>query len=225
MAAVDRITVDELGFDPLQIMETAGRAVARFARTQLGGDPRGKRITVLCGTGGNGGDGMVAVRQLANWGAEVEVVLSSRPGHGPARHQLDILTRLGLPVHEPGTLIQLPTADLIIDALLGFSLTGAPRSEAARLIELANRHDAPVLAVDLPSGLDATTGERFTPCIRAAITLTLGLPKTGLLVAGARTYTGKVLVADIGIPNEALARAGIAAPPWFALDEFISVQT
>ena len=75
MAEVDRITVEELGFDVLQIMETAGRAVALFVRLQLGGDPRGKRITILCGTGGNGGDGMVAARHLANWGAEVDIIL------------------------------------------------------------------------------------------------------------------------------------------------------
>jgi NAD(P)H-hydrate epimerase len=225
MAEIDRVTVEELGFDILQIMETAGRAVALFARQQLGGDPRGKRITMLCGTGGNGGDGMVAARHLANWGAEVEVVLSSRPEHGPALHQLDILKNLGMSVHERGTLKQLLPADLIVDALLGFSLFGAPRGEAARLIDLANHQGAPILAVDLPSGLDATTGEPFAPCIRATITLTLGLPKTGLLSPDAHSWTGNVVVADIGIPEEAYARVGIEIAPWFALDERISMET
>jgi NAD(P)H-hydrate epimerase len=225
MAEVDRITVDELGFDVLQIMETAGRAVALFARQLLAGDPRAKRITVLCGTGGNGGDGMVAARQLANWGAEIDIILSNRPEHGSARHQLEILRRLGMTVHEPGAMAQLPPADLIIDALLGFSLAGAPRGEAARLIELANAHGAPILAVDLPSGMDATSGECFSPCIRASATLTLGLPKTGLRVPNARQATGNVFVADIGIPKVAYERAGIELASWFAFDERISMET
>jgi NAD(P)H-hydrate epimerase len=225
MAEVDRITVEELGFDVLQIMETAGRAVAFFARQLLGGDPRGKQITVLCGTGGNGGDGMVAARHLANWGTEVDIILSNRPEQGPARHQLEILSRLGMTVHEPGALAQLPPADLIIDALLGFSLAGAPRGEAARLIELANAHGAPILAVDLPSGMDATSGECFRPCIRASSTLTLGLPKTGLRAPNARQATGNVVVADIGIPKVAYERAGIELASWFAFDERISMET
>src|SRR4051812_17201103 len=152
MAEVDRIMVEEFGFDVLQIMEVAGRAVALVAREMLDGDPRGKRVLLLCGTGGNGGDRMVAPRHLANWGVEVEIVLSNRPERGPARPQLAILERLNLPIHEPTSLTMLPAADLIVDALLGFSLSGAPRGETARLIELANNHNAPILAVDLPSG-------------------------------------------------------------------------
>jgi NAD(P)H-hydrate epimerase len=225
MAEVDRVTVEELGFDVLQIMETAGRAVALFARQLLGGDPRAKRITILCGTGGNGGDGMVAARHLASWGSEVDIILSSRPQHGAARHQWEILSRLGMSVHEPGAMAQLPPADLIIDALLGFSLAGAPRGEAARLIELANAHGPPILAVDLPSGMDATTGECFNPCIRASATLTLGLPKAGLLAPNARQVTGNVVVADIGIPEMAYERAGIEIAPVFALRELISMET
>jgi NAD(P)H-hydrate epimerase len=225
MAEVDRITVEELGFDVLQIMETAGRAVALFARQLLDGDPRDKRISVLCGTGGNGGDGMVAARHLENLGSEVDIILSRRPEHGAARHQLEILSRLGMTVREPGALAQLPPADLIVDALLGFSLAGAPRGEAARLIELANAHGAPILAVDLPSGMDATTGACFSPCIQALATLTLGLPKTGLLAPNVRQVTGNVVIADIGIPKAAYARAGIEIAPVFALDDLISMET
>jgi NAD(P)H-hydrate epimerase len=224
MAEVDRITVEELGFDVLQIMETAGRAVALFVRRLLGGDPREKRIVVLCGTGGNGGDGMVAARHLANWGAVVEIFLSKRPERGPALHQLTILERLGFAIHEPGESASLPPADLIVDALLGFSLAGAPRGETARLIEIANRHDAPVLAVDLPSGMDATSGEGFEPCIHATATLTLGLPKTGLIIPNARKITGELVVADIGIPAEAYRRVGTEVAPWFAVAHEISME-
>jgi NAD(P)H-hydrate epimerase len=224
MAEVDRITVEELGFDILQIMETAGRMVALFARQQLDGDPTGKRILILCGTGGNGGDGMVAARHLQNWGAEISIILSSNPERGAARHQLDILERLSMSVHQPGAVAQLPPVDLIVDALLGFSLAGAPRGEAARLIELANTHGAPILAVDLPSGMDATTGECFDPYIRATTTLTLGLPKSGLLGPDARRVTGHVVVADIGIPKEAYARVGIEIASLVPFKELISME-
>lgn len=224
MAEVDRITVDELGFNVLQIMETAGRAVALFARQMLGGDPGGKRIVFLCGTGGNGGDGMVAARHLANWGAEVEIILSNRPERGAARHQLTVLERLGLLVRESGSADLLPRADLIVDALLGFSLSGAPRGEAARLIERANSLGAPILAVDLPSGMDATIGDWFDPCIRGTATLTLGLPKTGFAAPSARIVTGRVVVADIGIPLEAFRRVGIEIAPWFAAEPAISME-
>jgi NAD(P)H-hydrate epimerase len=224
MAEVDRITVEELGFDVLQIMETAGRAVALYARDMLDGDPRGKRVLLLCGTGGNGGDGMVAARHLANWGADVEIFLSNRPERGPAQHQLAILERLNDLIHEPGSETTLPPADLIVDALLGFSLTGVPRGESAHLIELANDHSAPILAVDLPSGMDATSGECFDPCIRATATVTLGLPKTGFVSEDARKSTGVLVVADIGIPMEAYLRLGIKIAPWFAREQIISME-
>jgi len=225
MSEVDRVTVEELGFDVLQIMETAGRAVALFARRLLGGDPREKRIVVLCGTGGNGGDGMVASRHLANWGAEVEIFLSKRPESGPALHQLTILEQLGFAIHESGESGSLPPADLVVDALLGFSLAGAPRGETARLIDIANRHGVPILAIDLPSGMDATSGNSFEPCIHAHATLTLGLPKTGLIVQNSRKMTGELVVADIGIPAEAYRRVGTEVAPWFAVANEISVET
>ena len=104
MGQVDRIMVDELGLDVLQLMELAGRAVAAFARERfLGGDPRGRRVLVLAGSGGNGGDGLVAARLLLGWGARVDVVLSHPPTtlRGPAAHQHRILAALGVPLSPP----------------------------------------------------------------------------------------------------------------------------
>jgi NAD(P)H-hydrate epimerase len=218
MAEVDRIMFEELGLNVLQIMELAGYAVAAFAREHLlAGDPRGRRVVVVAGSGGNGGDGLVAARHLHGWGANVEVWLGRRPD--PTRiggHQLAILARLGIPIHEPAAAPVLPPADLIVDALLGFSLAGAPSGATAALITAANDDDVPVLAVDLPSGLEATTGRVFDPCIRAAATLTLGLPKTGLVVASAREVVGELFVADIGVPAAAYARLGVTVEPVFA---------
>jgi len=219
MAEVDRIMIRELGVDVLQLMEVAGRAVAAFARDKmLGGDARGKRVLIICGTGGNGGDGMVAARFLHGWGAIVDVWLSQRPdpNRGIAAHQLAILERMSVPVSDAAMLPTLPNADLLIDALLGFSLTGPPTGTAAALIRAANAHPAPVLAVDLPSGLTATDGTPLEPCIRATSTLTLALPKTGLLSDAARPVAGEIRVADIGVPPAVYRRFGLEIGSLFA---------
>ncbi|HVL26236.1 MAG TPA: NAD(P)H-hydrate epimerase [Thermomicrobiales bacterium] len=213
MASVDRIMIDELGVDTLQLMELAGYGVADMARRHCGLDLTGApRILALAGTGGNGGDALVAVRLLHAWGARAEVMLSkSREDlSGVTAHQLATVDRLGIPVHEPRT-SALPDADLILDGLLGFSLRGDPRSETARLIGLANTHPAPVLAIDVPSGLDATSGAAGTPTIRADWTVTLALPKTGLLAADL-ALTGALWLADIGVPPAVFARLGVTVP-------------
>jgi NAD(P)H-hydrate epimerase len=222
MSEVNLSMVETLDLDIRQIMETAGQAVARFARARmLGGDPRGRRVVALCGSGGNGGDAMVAARVLQGWGAEVTVV-GVRPGaemRGVTGQQAAILDRCGLPVLGPDT--PLPAADLVLDGILGFSLRGDPIGPQAALIEAAIAQAAPVLAIDLPSGLDGETGHAATPCVVAAATLTLGLPKVGLATPAARRYTGPVTVGDIGIPQAAYAAAGIVVGPVFAHAEFI----
>jgi NAD(P)H-hydrate epimerase len=225
MAAVDRAMSEVLAIDLRQVMETAGREVARFARDRLlGGDPRFKRGIILCGTGGNGGDGFVAARILQGWGAEVTVIAAKPRSEigGVAGQQAEIIERCGIPVHPP-EFDPWPEADLVIDALLGFSLSGAPRGCYADLIDRANAQPAPVLAVDLPSGLDGDTGEPFDPCIRATLTLTLGLPKRGLLAANAREYVGSLTVADVGIPLAAYRAVGLEIGPVFAQSEWIDL--
>jgi NAD(P)H-hydrate epimerase len=209
----------ELGLDILQVMEVAGLAVARFARDRfLGGNPRGRSVLILAGGGGNGGDGMVAARYLHGWGADVRVLLDRAPDRlGPAAaHQAAILGKLGppsVPVGSPGGHrwpVEPPArADLLIDALFGFTLSRDPEGPSARLIHLANAAPGPILAIDLPSGLDATTGTAYAPAVRATATLTLDLPKTGLLAPGAASHLGELYLADIGIPMEAYRLAGV----------------
>jgi NAD(P)H-hydrate epimerase len=227
MSRIDRMMVDDLGVEVLQLMEVAGLAVAAWTRERfLGGDARDKRVVVLAGSGGNGGDGMVAARHLHAWGARPVLWLSHDANalagsmKGAAAHQLRSLIAMALPVHSPPHTDQedplaLPGADVIIDALLGFGLSGPPSGPTASLIVAANTHPAPVLAIDLPSGLDAKSGIPYAPCIRANATLTLALPKTGLLTPPARRVTGEIAVADIGIPPEAYARLGIHVGPLF----------
>ena len=226
MAAVDRAMSERLAIDLRQIMETAGQVVARFARARmLDGAPGGKRVLVLCGTGGNGGDGFVAARVLQGWGTEA-IVIPVKPLAelaGVAAQQAEIVRRCGVPILDPIS-DDLPDADLIIDGLLGFSLHGAPRGAYATLIEAANRHPAPVLAIDLPSGLNGTSGEPLAPCIRAAATLTLGLPKQGLLEPRAHDVVGRLTVADVGIPLAAYRAAGLDVSPVFAETEWIDLS-
>jgi NAD(P)H-hydrate epimerase len=213
MAGIDRTMMRDLGVDTLQLMELAGYGVAEMARRHAGLDlASGPAILALAGTGGNGGDAMVAARLLHAWGATATVLLSKPRADigGTAGHQLAILERMGIPVIEPGA-DALPDAGLIIDGLFGFSLSGDPRGEAARLIRLANAHPAPILAIDVPSGLDATTGHAGDPCIAARWTITLALPKTGLLSAP-DGLIGDLWLADIGVPLEVYARIGIDVP-------------
>lgn len=218
MAAVDRRMIDEIGVSDAMLMETAGRAVAEVARRMLpGGDAVGRQIVIACGSGNNGGDGLVAARHLTAWGADVAVWLT-RPTDqlkGLPAQQAGILDRLGVPAQAIGGTTPVIVADLVIDALLGFSTDRPPAGAAAALIEAINASRAPVLAVDNPSGLNVTTGEVYDPCVRAAATVTLALPKIGLLAPAARDVTGTLLLADIGVPPGVTAAAGHPAGPVF----------
>ena len=239
MARVDRILMDNLGLDVLQLMEVAGRAVAAFAREHfLDGRVDGRRIVVLAGSGNNGGDGLVAARFLHAWGADIDVCLTydaanlrRSDGDTPraALRQLAILEALGIRVSTPssdpavpaGRSVVLPGADLLIDALLGFGLNGPPAGPAATLIRAATAHPAPILAVDVPSGLDATTGIASEPCIRATATLTLALPKTGLFLPEAAPVVGDLHLADIGVPPAVYADLGHAVGSIFSSGDTI----
>ena len=221
MREVDRLMIEELGITLFQMMENAGRALARVARRRfLDGDAREKRVVVLAGGGGNGGGGLVCARNLHGWGAGVEVFTPAPPealSEAPA-HQAAILAALGVSVVTVTSAMDLPDADLVVDALIGYSLSGAPRGVVASLIRATNDHEAPVLALDVPSGLDATTGEVWEPALRATATLTLGLPKKGLRGSEAAEVVGKLYLADIGVPPELYGRPplGLRVGPIFA---------
>jgi NAD(P)H-hydrate epimerase len=202
MREVDRIMIEDLHIELKQMMENAGRNLARLAFLRF----RPARVAVLAGPGGNGGGGLVAARHLANWGVEVSVVLGKqREELSPVpAHQLDVLDRMGVPtVAEPSA------ADLVIDALIGYSLRGNPRGRAADLIEWTGDQAAPVLSLDTPSGLNVTTGEPGRPCVSASATLTLAAPKTGLLEAD---RVGDLYLADISVPPAVYDAFGMEMP-------------
>ena len=204
MRAVDHVMVEGLHIELVQMMENAGRSLAELAIIRFSPGS----LTILAGPGGNGGGGLVAARHLANRGCQVQAVLSE-PGRltpVPA-HQADILARMGVTIASRPA-----TADLIIDAMIGYSLRGDPAGAAAQLITWANDQAAPVLALDTPSGLDLTTGTAATPAVWAAATLTLALPKVGLLDA---PNVGELYLADISVPPLVYQRMGIPVPELF----------
>ncbi len=226
MVEVDRAMMEDYGISLMQMMENAGRGLAYLARERfLSGDPRGRRIVALTGTGGNGGGALVAARRLNNYGAQVTVITTREAAAFtpvPA-HQLAILRRMGVPIHEGVLPDGLPTADLVLDGLIGYSLRGAPRGTAAGLIRWATGQPAPVLALDVPSGLDAAGGAVYDPAIRAAATMTLALPKVGLDDPAAAGHVGELYLADISVPPELYAGPGLelAVGPLFATADIL----
>lgn len=222
MVEVDRLMIEEYGIQLIQMMENAGRNLAELSRRMLGGDVRGKRIAVLCGAGNNGGGGMAAARHLHNWGAET--ALKVIPGREKLKnvpaHQFHILEKMGILDRKN---IDLDSVDLVIDAMIGYGLTGNPREPIADWIRRLNGAACPVLALDTPSGLDTTTGFPGNPCVRATATMTLALPKTGLMPPEASEYVGDLYLADISVPPELYARLGIEAPHLFAHDTILKI--
>lgn len=215
MVEVDRAMIEDYHIELIQMMENAGRNLAHLARELFfDGDPRGRSVVVMAGTGGNGGGAMVAARRLHGYGALVGVFLP-RPQEDIAPipdHQLDALHRMGMLVRPASDLVRIDPVDLVLDGVIGYSLKGAPKDAAAEMIRWANGQDAPILALDAPSGVDATTGTVFDPAIRATVTMTLALPKEGFLKPGAEANVGALYLADISVPP------GLYAGPQLGLD-------
>jgi len=208
MIEVDRLMLEEYKIDLSQMMENAGLNLALLAKEVfLNSNLLGKDIVVLAGPGGNGGGVMVAARRLLNWGANVSLILSTKSEKltpVPAK-QFEILQKIGIEV-----LNEIPaTADLIIDGIIGYSITGNPRGKAKELIGSANASSVPVLSLDTPSGLDLTTGIPAAPCLKANATLTLAMPKKGLFADTAIDFVGELYLADISVPPSLYENLGI----------------
>ena len=208
MRRIDDVIIREFQVDVLMLMENAGRATAIMGLQMLQGRTIGKRVACLVGGGNNGGDGMVAARHLANWGANVEMIVGTikdRMKNVPLG-QLHILEKMGIPILSTHYILR--DYDLLIDGLIGYGLEDNPRDRIATIIKDANASGRPILALDVPSGMNATTGKAYDPCIKATATLTLALPKTGFLAPGASLYVGDLYLADISIPRNVYQRFG-----------------
>lgn len=212
MREIDRIVVQDFGMGILQMMENAGRNLALTAMEMLSG--RKPKITILAGSGGNGGGGICCARHLHNRGYQIDLLLTKEPKmlEGSAKAQFNIISNAGLqpsPKSLAEELIQ--SADLVIDALIGYSLNGAPHGQVEEFIKLTNLHATKTLALDIPSGIDSTTGDSPGVFVKADQTLTLALPKPGLHNPAA----GEIYLADIGIPPKVYEKLGITFKPIF----------
>ena len=223
MRELDRKAIEERGIAGLTLMENAGRAVADAAYRLTEASPD-RPVVVICGRGDNGGDGFVAARHLAGMGSAVQVFLAAARADltGDAQENLSRLERLGISPTEitdaeaVGPFLN--HASLVVDSLLGTGLSGKVRGLAGKLIEAINDSGKPVLAVDIPSGLDSDSGEPLGMAVRAKETVTMGLPKLGLFLHPGANYSGKITVADIGFPPDLIADSPSAGdltdPQW-----------
>jgi ADP-dependent NAD(P)H-hydrate dehydratase / NAD(P)H-hydrate epimerase len=201
VAEVDLLAQERYGISVDWLMEAAGWQVARFCRG---------RTAVVCGVGNNAGDGLAAARHLHRWGrlASISCVDAGRL-RGAAARERDALGKLGVHVLEE---LALEGAEIVVDALFGTGLSRAPEGRFAAWIEAINDSRSRVIAVDVPSGLDADTGVAYAPTVRAHTTVTLGLAKPGLLKGDGLLVAGEIWLADIGVPFEAYAAVGIEIP-------------
>ena len=198
------------------LMERAGRAVAQ-ACVDLCGGTYGRRAVVVCGKGNNGGDGFVAARHLARWGMRVAVVMLKDPGGlaepaaGNAHRLSEVDVRI-VPFSDSALQRELGRADVAVDAVFGTGFRGMPEGGSASAITVLNTADVPVVAVDIPSGVDGATGTVASDAVRADLTVTFGGPKTGVVLLPGASNAGTVRVVDIGLLESLRANVFLTEP-------------
>lgn len=233
MAEVDRLAVDVYGITLLQMMEQAGSHLASVAAAEVGGDLKDRNFLVAVGPGNNGGGGLVAARHLANRGARCRVVMA-RPARRlseAGQHQLATLLEMGVSccmavydISDAEIGKELATADLVIDAVLGYRGRGTPHDEVAALIERIVAAEDRMLSLDLPSGMDADSGAVGPLAIRSRATMTLALPKAGMLTDVGRERTGRMYLADIGLPAALYKRMDLTVEAPFSAGRIVRLE-
>jgi len=212
MRQIDRLAAEEYGLPELLLMESAGHRIAQ-AMEHLLGAVNGKTICVLAGSGNNGGDAFAAARYLSNMGAKIKVFLTCEPAQlkTTASRMKKASDKMGIEVHSleedrdwNRLHLALKFADGVLDGILGTGFNGELKKKVLRLIEEINEAGKKVLAIDIPSGVEADSGKVSTVAVMADMTLTLGLPKVGHLLSPGADMTGQLIVDDIGIPQQLL---------------------
>jgi NAD(P)H-hydrate epimerase len=205
---VNRLLQTEYEVDPLAAIEMSGRHLAHLARLVfLKGRCDGKSVVVLAGNAYKGAITLAAARRLHQWGANIRLVLSHpiEEYDGLPSPYLERVQRQGI------VIVELPSqgGHVILDGLMGLNWQGDPVGRIAELIEWANKQLTPVLAPEVPAGVDMDTGQVRRPCMRASATLALGLPKVGIMKDSARAMVGEVFLGDIGVPPALYAAPGL----------------
>ncbi|RMH70019.1 MAG: NAD(P)H-hydrate dehydratase [Gemmatimonadetes bacterium] len=203
MQQIDALTINEIGIPGAVLMENAGHLTAQIIHAEF----TGRIAYIFTGKGNNGGDGFVIARHLHNWGWTVKLLMLTPIDQlrGDARLNADICHQLQIPMEvlTPESLPQtdLTPADVLVDAIFGTGIKGAVRGFVAEIIEWINTSQKPVVAVDVPSGLNTDTGAVAGVCVRADLTCTMGLPKIGQLIPPGSMYVGHLHILDIGFPR------------------------
>ncbi len=207
--AVDRAAVEEYGIPGIVLMENAARGLASEALRMVRGAGAAPSVLIVCGTGNNGGDGYALARHLHNAGVRVVLAPLGEPSPGTdAAVNRDICRAMGLVEIAPAQIEAHLGSDLIVDGIFGTGLDRPVREPAAGIIDRINRSGRPVLAIDVPSGLDCDTGRPLGSAIRADRTVTFVGLKPAMANPAAKEYVGEVVVADIGAPVELTERFG-----------------
>ena len=202
MRRIDREAQEVNGIPSVVLMENAGRAAFEVALDMLAKD-KIKKVICICGKGNNGGDGFVVARHLINKDIETEVFLLGNPDDlkSDAKINYDILKKMKATIRETaakdGIKEDLKKATLLIDGMLGTGLSGEVKEPYKNVIKYINESGKPVLALDIPSGLDATSGKVLGACVKAMKTVTFAFPKTGFIKNDGPAYTGEIIVRDI----------------------------
>lgn len=206
--AVDRATMDEYGIAGVTLMERAGRAVAEKAISRA----EGGTVGIVCGKGNNGGDGFACASQLHEKEISSQLIstVSNDTITGDAEHFLNVCIEKGIEVTviDDAGEVNLGQFDLIVDALLGTGITGQVRPNAAHWIDAMNSAEAPVLSIDIPSGVNGTSGAICGTAVRASSTVTMGFLKQGIVMEPGRLLAGEITVADLGYPSKAFDKLG-----------------
>jgi NAD(P)H-hydrate epimerase len=213
---IDRRSIEEFHIPGIVLMENAARAAAEEAMRFLTGNERPFSALILCGGGNNGGDGLAIARHLHNRGVQVQIGLTIDPARyqGDALINWNIVRAMRLPAGAISPIeIAMTQAHLIIDAIFGTGLEHPPRLPFAEIAAAVRQAQKPVLAIDVPSGLDCDTGQPLGDCIAATRTVTFVAPKAGFANLEAKKWTGEVVVGNIGCPIELLDNASFAQPP------------
>jgi len=217
MKVIDKTAIEEFGIPGIVLMENAALGVVREIGKILEDIP-GKNVVVLAGKGNNGGDAFAVARHLFNMGAKVSVYVLAKLADisADAKINLDILFKMGMEVievtkdeHIDSIKDRLKDAHVVVDGLLGTGLKGEVKGVMAEVIAFVNDSCAPVVAVDIPSGVNGETGKVSAACIKAKTTVTFGLPKIGQLIHPGCEYVGNLEIVDIGIPKAVVEKAGL----------------
>ena len=210
MRLADRTAIEEFGIPGMVLMENAGQAVVREIENMLG-DLSGKKVAIFCGGGNNGGDGLVAARHLHNRGCEVRLYFLTDPDifRGDALTNYTILNNIGvsgLQLTEGSRLnvarMALWSSDIALYAIFGTGLRAEVRDISLAVINMLNESNTPIVSCDIPSGLSSTTGKPLGVAVKATATVTFSYCKLGLVLPAAAPYIGRLVVANISLPEQ-----------------------